>query len=284
MPGVSGLAIGGPQPYPSLEEVANLVRTIMNDDMPGDTGTVGEGQILVDNQNISTKMINAMNEAIRQTYRQLRTVGDPTLIVDNYIVSNLPVVNGTQGPGVPDPATQVSLGFNGFFDGTNMNSALTLPSNMLAPIEVWQRRTGSNHGFHRMTQSQDGLSSGYQDHGLGQWEWRSDGIWFNGSLYANDVRLRYYRTFLPFTGPSLNFTNTYIPIIDCTSAVAYKTAYILDFSLGSPQAAETKAKADEEIFNLRNQDVRRRQGVPYHREPYEHNQNDGGFGYSYGGF
>ncbi len=54
--------------------------------MPGATGTVGEGQIIVDNQNISVKLINAMNEAIRQTFRKLRTVGDPTLIADNYIV------------------------------------------------------------------------------------------------------------------------------------------------------------------------------------------------------
>jgi hypothetical protein len=281
MPGVSGLAIGGPQPYPSLEEVANLVRTIMNDDMSGATDTVGEGQIIVDNQNISVKMLNAMNEAIRQTYRQLRLVGDPTLLVDNHIVSNLPVVNGPQGAGAPDTGTQVCLGFNGFFDGTNMNSALTLPANLLVPIEVWQRQTGTNNTFQIVPQAQAGLPSIYQNQGMGSWEWRADGIWFNGSLVPYDVRLRYYRTFLPFTGPTLNFTNTYIPIIDCTSAVAYKTAYILDFSLGSPQAAETKATADAEILNLRNQQVRRAQAVPYHRQGYEEGQNNGGFGFGF---
>jgi hypothetical protein len=279
MPGLGNIAIGGPQPYPSLEEVANLVRTIMNDSMPGATDTVGEGQILVDNQKISVQMINALNESIRQVFRKLRTIGDPTLIVDNYIVTNLPVVNGTEGQGVADPSTQVALTFNGFFDGTNINAGYNLPSNMLVPLAVWQRQTNSGNPFELMTQAQGGIPSLIQGWGLGSWEWRQDGIWFNGSLYNYDVRLRYYRTFLPFTGASLNFATTYIPIMDCTSAVAYGAAAILDASLGSPQAADTKAKADEEMFHLRNEQVRRAQGVPYNRPAYEEGQDTGGFGF-----
>jgi hypothetical protein len=277
MPGLGNIAVAGAQPYPSLEEVANLVRTVMNDDMPGLTDTVGEGQIIVDNQNVSVKLINALNEAIRQTCRELRLVGDPTLICDNYIVTNLPVVNGTQGVGIADPATQVKLGYNGFFDGTNNWPNLTLPSNMLVPIRVWQRETGTNYRFQEVPQAQDGLPSGWQNWGLGSWEWRSDGIWFNGSLYNYDVRIRYYRTFLPFTGAALDFTTTYIPIMDCTSAVAYKTAYILAFSLGSPQATELKARADQEVFFLRNEQVRRAQGLPYHRPAYKEHESGGGY-------
>ena len=183
------------------------------------------------------------------------------------------------GEGIADPGTQVCLGFNGFFDGTNMNANLTLPSNLLAPIEVWARLTGSDFPFERVPNLKEGLPSVWQNYGLGQWEWRQYGIWFNGSLYNYDVRIRYYRTFLPFTGASLDFSTTYIPIIDCTSAVAYGTAAILDASLGSPQAPETKAKADEEMFHLRNENVRRAQGVPDHRPAYQHNEGSGGSGF-----
>lgn len=280
MPGTN-IAIGGAQPYPSLEEVANLIRVIMNDSQMGATGTVGEGQILVDNQQISINVITALNEAIRQTYRELRNIGDPTLIVDNYIVTDLPVINGTQGPGLADPATQVCLGFQGFFDGTNTFSNYTLPANMLVPLRVWQRQTGTNNPFNEVGQAQDGLPSYWQGIGLGQWEWRSDGIWFNGSLQNNDVRIRYQRTFLPFNSGSINFTNTYIPIMDSTSAIAYKAAYILAFSLGSVQAPMLKTESDEQIRQLRNEQVRRAQGVTYFRPAYESEEGTG-FGFGFG--
>jgi hypothetical protein len=267
----NSLAVGGVNPYASLEECALLVRTITNDTMPGLTNTVGEGQIVIDNVALDIKLITSLNEAIREVYRELRTVGAPVLIADNYIVGNLPVVYGTQGRGNPDPATQVALQYSGFFDGTQMHSGYTLPINMLMPLRVWQRATGTNLPFVELGQAQDGLTSGYQNYGLGQWEWRSDGLWMNGSIYNYDIRIRYQLKLPLFYGQNIDFSQTYIPIQDCVSAVAYKAAYIIAFSLGSPQATELKARADQEMFHLRNENVRRAQGVVYHRPGYQEN-------------
>src|SRR6202012_5958301 len=101
--------------YPTLEEVANLVRTLVNDDGAGLTGTVGEGQIVVDNANVSTKLINALNSALLELYQALGNTGDPTLVADNYIVLNLPPVHEVKGVGLQNPPLKLALGSAGSF-------------------------------------------------------------------------------------------------------------------------------------------------------------------------
>ena len=49
--------------YPTIQTITNLVRSDVRDDMAGATGTLGEGQILVDNTSISVTMANLFNSA-----------------------------------------------------------------------------------------------------------------------------------------------------------------------------------------------------------------------------
>ena len=44
---------GSSSAYPSLEDIMNLVRALVNDSQAGATGDPGEGQILTDNPSIS---------------------------------------------------------------------------------------------------------------------------------------------------------------------------------------------------------------------------------------
>src|SRR6185312_1735080 len=90
--------------YPSVQTITNLVRSDVRDDMAGATGTIGEGQILVDNLNVSVTMANFFNSAVRELSRQLRLQNAPMLITDNYIIENIPPLNGPQGLQVADPA------------------------------------------------------------------------------------------------------------------------------------------------------------------------------------
>src|ERR1700761_428552 len=269
--------------YPTLQDAANLIRTILNDDGAGATGTVGEGQIVVDDATISVKLPNALNSALLETYLELGNVGDPTLIADNYIVLNLPVVHGVNGIGSPDPAAQVQLGYAGFFDGTQWNSNFKLPANMLEPTRVWERGTSTNLPFKPLPQAQDGLAPNWQGNLLGSWEWRGDGIWMNGSIQNCDIRIR-YRLKLPlFYGDAVDYTTTYIPIQGCTNAVAYKAAALIEYSLSNPEGAQMlEAKADKAMFNLRNAKVRRAQSVPYHRPAYQSGEGTGlGIGFEW---
>ena len=275
-------AIGGNNVYPSLQDVANQVRSILNDDGAGVTGTVGEGQIVVDNASISLALINFLNLSIGELYRELRNSGDQTLIADNYIVLGLTPVNGPNGVGGPSPETQVQLGYTGYFDGTTLNSNLTLPINMLVPLRVWQRQSGTGLPFTPMAQAQGGLAPAYQGPLLGAWEWRSDGIWFNGATVPMDIRIRYKLKLPFFSGNNLDYTQTYIPIQDCVSAVAYKVATKYAARLGSSDTAYLDQRAKEEMLQLKNEQTRRAQGVPFQRPGYgDDDRGSSGNGYSF---
>jgi hypothetical protein len=256
--------------YPTLEEAANLVRTLVNDDGAGATGTVGEGQIVVDNQTISVKLINSINSALLWLYQSMGNVGDPTLIFDNYILKNLPVVYGVNGQGSPDAATQVLLGYAGFFDGTQWWPDFKLPTTMLEPTRIWERITATNLPFKPLPQAQDGLQPNWQGNLLGSWEWREDGIWMNGSIQNCDIRIRGRKKLPLFYGNAIDFPTTYIPLMGCTNAVAHYAAAIIEGSLSNPDAENArKADANMHLALLRNMKVRRAQTVPYNRPAFQ---------------
>jgi len=213
-------------------------------------------------------------------YRELRNVGQPTLIKDNVILIGLPPINSpTNGLAQADPAVQTYLSIGGYFDGLELWPNLTLPEDMLYPERVWERQTGSNDVFQPMTQARFGLSPRAQVWCLNDWEWRNDNINFNGALQQRDIRLRYYCSLPQFFSDTLDFTSTYVPILDCTDAVAYKTAVKYAQMLGSPGLADLKADAANQMFMLKNANTRRAQSVNYERIPFGNSDGDYNNGY-----
>lgn len=190
------------------------------------------------------------------------------MIKDNVIVSGLTPVNGANGLGNPDPATQTYLGFGGYFDGTTINGNLVLPSDVLYMESVMERQTGTNNSFTKMNQEQSGLPSRPQQPTLAQWEWRNDNIWMVGSTNTVDLRLRYWCALPQFFGATLDFASTFVPILDCTDAVAYKVAVKYAQMLGSPGLAELKGEAANQMFQLKNANVRRSQARDFQRQAY----------------
>jgi hypothetical protein len=258
--------------YPSLTQVANLVRTFVDDDKRGLTGTPGEGQILTNPQyddsgtlipgtNKSTTLPTLMNSAIREIYREIRIMGQPTLYGDNYILYSLPPVNSPLGAGVANPAIQVALQFTGYFDGIQVWPNFTLPNNMLYPLEVWQRPSGTNYPFSLVPQATGALRPCNQQMSLGEWEWRSDGIWFNGSTLPMDIRIRWEFTFVDLASPNIDWDDTYIPILDSQEAVADAISVRYARRLGGATLEDAKQQAKKSVFQLRQQITRSRQGI-----------------------
>ena len=266
------MPIGGNAPYPALSVIANLARSKVNDDKAGTTGTPGEGQILT---NSSVTLQNFMNSAIRDTYRDIRIMGQPTLIGDNYILYNLPPINSPLGVGVPNPAVQQALQFSGFFDGLLNWPNFTLPFNMLYPLEMWERpSTGLSSGtpFSLMKQSSGALCPRQQQQWLGEWEWRSDGLWMHGATQYKDIRLRWIFTFADLATPAIDWTQTYVPIADSEDAIADKIAVLYCARLGGAALADARMDAKMSIFKLRQQVTRDRQMIDNQRPAYGNNQ------------
>ncbi len=260
--------------YPSLEEICNYVRSLINDSQAGPSGIPGTGQIFTDDPLVSPFVQPMLNASIRETYRELRNIGSATLLKDNVIVSGLTPVNGANGAGIADPAVQVFLSYGGYFDGKTINSNLVLPGDLLYPEVVSERQTGTNNTFAKLEQPQGGLPSRPQYPTLAQWEWREDKIWFVGSTQTNDVRLRYYAALPQFFSATLDFASTYVPILDGGDAIALKTAVKYARMLGSPGLPDLIGEAKEQMYQLKNAYTRRTQSQDYHRVPYGHSSSD----------
>jgi hypothetical protein len=260
--------------YPSLEGICDYVRALINDSQAGATGTPGEGQIFTDNAALSPFVQPMLNASIREVYRELRNVGAPTLLKDNVLIEGLTPINGPQGLGLCDPSIQVFLSYGGYFDGSTINPALTLPSDLLYPELVYERQTGTNNPFVKMRRAQEGLPSRPQYPTLAEWEWRQDNIWFVGSTQMRDVRLRYYCALPQFFSPTLDFSSTYVPVLDSIDAIALKTATKYARMLGSPGLPDLISESKEQMFQLKNQYTRRTQSQDYLRDKYEHSGGD----------
>jgi hypothetical protein len=103
---------------------------------------------------------------------------------------------------------------------------------------------------------------------LVDYEWRNYQLWMVGSTQTNDLRLRYWGSLPTFYSATLDFASTYVPIIDCTDALAYKIAVMYSRMLGTPGLPDLIGEAKEQMFQLKNAVVKRAQTIDYHRPPY----------------
>ncbi len=250
--------------YPTLTEVANLTRSIVNDDKTGLTGTPGEGWNLTD---ASIQLQNFMNSAIRDLYNDIRIVGQQTLIKDNYQVLNLPPVNSSLGVGVPNPAVQTNLSFTGYYDGLifwNLpGSGYTLPSDLIYPLEVWSRPTGSEMPFSKMTQVTGPLPSVFQNQYLSQWEWRTDAIWMCGSVVPFDVRIRYEAIYQNLVNANIDWDYVSVPVMNCQELLAWKIAVLYASRTGGSALEVAMNQEKSARTKLQQQTIRTRQKIDY---------------------
>ena len=267
--------------FPSFEAIMNQVRAICNDSFAGYTDTAGEGQIISDHLSDGTTnnplVLNHLNSSIRELYRKIRITGDALLIQDNYIVTGLAVVNSSLGVGVTNPAIQTWLDTTGYWDGMEYNTpppTQLLPTDMYLPIRLWERTNGTTDTFFPMTQVFNGLPPRDQVGRLSQWEYRNGALYFVGATTVRDIRIRYASLFPTYFTADLDFTNTFIPVLDCQEFVAYKTAEKIALSLGNAQVATAlETLTNGHLYDIKNERVRRMQQIRFRRPGY--NDSDG---------
>lgn len=254
--------------FPTIQTITNLVRSDVRDDMAGATGTIGEGQILVDNMQTSITMSNFFCSAMRELGRQLRLQNAPMLIRDNYIISNIPPINGPQGLQVADPSVQVAIGSNGYFDGTLWHASLRLPGDVYEVVRCWERQTSSNDTFADMGEPANGMAGCYQTQGWGRWEWRNDMVWTPGSLDNRDLRIRYLMLLQAQFVANVNPATTYLPIKDCEESVARKIGRMYARRQGGTLYQMAQQEEKDATNDFLNQIVHRKQGTNYETLAY----------------
>lgn len=258
-------------PYATIEDVLNLARVVVND-----TFQSGAGRIFVDT---APFIVPLLNNAIQSLQRDLEVGGVVTMIRETFITGITPV-NGPAGLSVPDPAVQQKLSYDGFWDGSTTNASIQMPTDCLVPKQLWQRRSATTDQFTLVEECQSALMAVKQANTLGQWEWRQDQMYWNGSLIPMDIRIRYTGTvtFLECGCASSTFSTTTVPFQDCQDALAYRIAYLFCASRLPPGGADSLlAIYKQAVDGIIRRHIRRLQHVRYRREPFGQSGNLSGW-------
>jgi hypothetical protein len=236
----------------------DLFRGLVNDDGGGQDGPQG-GIIATNTAPFTLPFLNA---SIRWVYRKLRNIGDPALIIDNYLLLGIPALTG------PNPAVQVSLGFLGYFDGFANHSQWTLPAGAMGIDRAWERVSQSGLDFHEIDAAPDGLPPCQQTSTMRRYEWRGNAMWMPGALEAVDLRLRSKITLPDILGPNLDFATTYVPIIDAQDAIVDRMLVYYARRFAPDQAPAADFSSKESIFELQQETVRQAQRKQHRRADF----------------
>ena len=254
--------VGGNIRYPSLQSIADLFRSSINDTFAGQTNTPGEGLIM---PNTNPDLLVFMASAITDMYSDLRNVGDPALILDNYILLGIPPLSQS------DPTVQVSLSYAGYFNGYTWSDLWTLPISCQTVERLWERwsSTAPAGSFSPMNPAPFGLVPCQQGMRMGQWEMRQNAIWMPGAMTAIDLRLRCRITFPEVLDPTnVDFTTAYVPILGCKNAVVAKMLVSYARRFATEQYPMAVQEDDKFMFKLKLEVVRQMQNSEYQRAAY----------------
>lgn len=248
--------VGGIAPYPTFQEIADLFRAQINDtaNNTGGSGTGSGNAAGVIMSNANPDLQTFLYSAARTLFSDLRNVGSPELIIDNYILSGIPPL------GVQDPAVQVALGYQGYFNGYTWSNQWTLPTGVRRVLAMWERETNANEDFIPMSPAPFGLPGVMQGRRMAHWEMRQGLVWMPGCTSTVDLRMRARISFPegPYT-PNLNFLTTYVPILSCADAIAAKMLVKYAMRFAPEMLAAAKQEEKDQMDKLFLETVRQMQ-------------------------
>lgn len=250
------LTIPPSQVFWTVNDVLNIARALLNDmqiDQAGD---------LLSNTQPYTEVL--LNLCYANLQDKLADSGVEAVSVKEAVVVGLPASTAA------DPATQISLGYDGYWDGVNpRNTGFTLPQDLLMPMELWQRPTAVNYPYRKMTQRLGGMPSiGAVLPGWGIWEFRENAIWFPAAVEANDLRIRYVPSLPDLKIPAEGQPPMQIPLARCGQALAYLIAGTFAQTRGAANAQALLGQGQAQIDMMAAKSAKRMQQAPIRRTPY----------------
>ena len=207
-----------------------------------------------------------LNAGLRTVQRRLRNSGVETLQKE-VVITPLNVAS----PTLTDATTQVYLNDAGFFDGIINHNPPQLPTDLVAPLVVWQRPTGSNSGWGQpLPQANDGLPSNTTIYNYFRaWEWRADALVFNCANQSLDLRLRYAAMTLQCA-----VDGDPVPLRDGLDAVACATAWQYLLIAGDPMVTDkVEAMLGAIIKDMANTYSRKAQRGSHRRQSWRRGRN-----------
>lgn len=247
MPGLASSA------YLTVETIALLIRVISNDVIFSQAG-----EILTDTSN---PLMPLLNDSLEWFENEVNNHGVDTFTKETFLT-------GVLAAGTTDPGIQTFIDDTGYFDGVGSHMIPQLPTDLLEPLFIWERQTGSTEDWVRMDQKLDGLPS--TSHGLRIrfWEWRQDAIQMPGASQSNDLRLRYVGSHA-----RLATVNDTLYFRGATGPVAYKTVATWLMTKNPEGSKMAMAEAGLRIGQIATRNSRMKQRDTITRQSYGQPQN-----------
>lgn len=189
-------------PYDTIETILNATRVRLNDAIQ----TLG-GDILTDNAPFTTQVVN---NAYRKMQRALASMGYWTL-EDEAIISGLVAIYS------PDPAVQVWIDWTGYNNGQTTDAAKFLPSDLIEPLDCWERVATTTEYFADMDLIQGSMPAIPKTSVEQLWTWRANKLYMPGALNDIDIRVRYAKFLADFSDIGADSTQL-VPIVQCLDA------------------------------------------------------------------
>jgi hypothetical protein len=231
------MPVVGSSAYNTAGQITAIIRSLLND---------SAGNLFTDGL-----LMPYVNSAYRKVQRALAAAGQETFLVDDVLLVVAAVTS-------VDPSLQVLID-----DSTAPPNQL--PTDLLVPLEVWERPNQSSDEFILMSDvtTNGGLPAIGQGNSLGIWEWRADGLWFVGATQDTQIRLRYQKSF-----PDFSDGTSVVLIRNAQEAIAYSGAAMAALARGSPLAANWDKAAQNALEDLIVTAVRRDQRIGRRRLPF----------------
>jgi len=231
------MPIVGSSAYNTAGQITSLIRSLLND---------AAGNLFTDGV-----LLPYVNSAYRKVQRALAAAGQETFLVDDvlFVVPAIAEVDSSQQVVLNDASAPPNQ----------------LPTDLLAPLDVWERAADSSDDFAQMADmtGRGGLPSIEQGPTLRFWEWREDGLWFLGATQDTQIRLRYQKSF-----PDFSDGTSIVLIRNAQEAIAYFGAAMAALARGSPLAERWSDAASDALEDLIATTVRRDQRGGRRRRPY----------------
>lgn len=169
-----------------------------------------------------------------------------------------------------DPAAQSRLGYDGFTDPAGFFfETPTLPPDMLEPLQLWERPSGQNRPFREMSQRLGGLGAKFGGGPFREWEFRQNSIYLLGGAFTKvDLRFRYIPSLPELVQPTGDQPAPVIWFARAGEALAYMVAAEYAEIRNSANAANLRAKANEQLQILANKSAKRSNQSQVRRRGY----------------
>lgn len=216
--------------YDQAEDALNLARSLAND---------AAGAVFSD-----AVLLPFLNSAYRALQRELAESGVSVLV--SQIDIDLPLTDGVTNTVISDVSTP------------------QLPTDLLAPHQLWEQTTGSTDIFSPMEKITGGLPNFQPAARLRMWEWREDTIQLIGATQETTVRIRYEKSL-----PAIVLGTDPLQIRSSIDPLAYAVAAMAARSRGAQAlAADMFALAENAAEKLIERYVRPEQFKGRRRKPY----------------